>query len=146
VPADAQPSPGSSGSQDAGDEADAEADEASGVGGRRTAVPAAERRRAALILVALWRELARDLAVSVLGEERQVRDPALIDDLRTAAAAFRRTSGAGADSAGRDAPGAAAVGAFLRRLDGAGELLEANVRPELVLDGLLLGWPSTPPR
>jgi hypothetical protein len=33
------------------------------------------------------------------------------------------------------------VGAFLRRLDEAGELLEANVRPEIVLDALLLAWP-----
>jgi len=34
------------------------------------------------------------------------------------------------------------VADFLVRLDGAGELLEANVRPELILDSLLLAWPS----
>jgi len=37
---------------------------------------------------------------------------------------------------------AARLTAFLGRLDAAGELLEANVRPELVLDTLLLAWPS----
>jgi hypothetical protein len=70
----------------------------------------------------------RDLVVEALGEDRRVRDPALLDDLRATADRL----GAGA---------AAAAGSFLRRLDTAGELLEANVRPELVLDGLLLGWP-----
>ena len=51
------------------------------------------------------------------GDERQVRDPALLDDLR-AAAGDRRAAGSRARSA------------FTRpRLDAAGELLEANVRP-----------------
>ena len=103
--------------------ADADAD---AVG--RLSASAAERRRAAIALVGVWREIARDLVVTALGEDRRVRDPALLDDLR-----------ATADRLGDEA--AAAVGAFLRRLDTAGELLEANVRPELVLDGLLLGWP-----
>jgi hypothetical protein len=75
----------------------------------------------------LWRELARDLLVVALGEERQVRDPALLDDLRVAAASLGASG--------------ASLGAFLGRLDRAGELLEANVRPELVLDTLLLRWP-----
>jgi hypothetical protein len=97
--------------------------------GGRLSASAAERRRAAIALVGVWREVARDLVVVGLGEERRVRDPSLLDDLQAAA---RRI--------GDDAP--AAVGRFLRRLDGAGELLEANVRPELVLDGLLLGWPT----
>jgi hypothetical protein len=79
----------------------------------------------------LWRELARDLLVVVLGHDRQVRDPALLDDLRQAASDLSTP-----------APGeGAALGSFLARLDTAGELLEANVRPELVLDTLLLHWP-----
>ena len=105
------------------DEGDATEDAGAG----KTAVPAAERRRAAVVLVGLWRELARDLLVVTLGEERQVRDPGLLDDLRVAAGSL--------------GPGGSALGAFLGRLDGAGELLEANVRPELVLDTLLLHWP-----
>ena len=111
----------------AGEAADDDESEDDDGGAGRTAVPAAERRRAAAVIVGLWRELARDLLVVVLGQERNVRDPGLIDDLREAAAQL-------ADE-GR------ALGAFLGRLDAAGELLEANVRPELVLDTLLLGWP-----
>jgi len=87
---------------------------------------AAERRRSIGILLGLWRELARDLVVLAAGSERQVRDPALLDDLRTAARPDEAWEVAG----------------FLGRLDGAGELLEANVRPELILDSLLLAWPS----
>ncbi|HET7029862.1 MAG TPA: hypothetical protein VFI34_05090 [Candidatus Limnocylindrales bacterium] len=97
--------------------------------GGRLSASAAERRRAAIALVGVWRDLARDLAVAALGEARRVRDPGLLDDLDAAA-----------ERLGDGAP--AAIGAFLGRLDEAGELLEANVRPELVLDGLLLGWPQ----
>jgi DNA polymerase-3 subunit delta' len=104
-----------------------EGDAAEDAGGGKTSVPAAERRRAASVLVGLWRELARDLLIVTLGEERQVRDPALLDDLRVAAASLGSNG--------------AALGAFLGRLDEAGELLEANARPELVLDTLLLHWP-----
>ncbi len=112
-----------------GAEADAEEPADPGAGaGSATAVPAVERRRAAVILVGIWRDLARDLVVVLVGEARQVRDVGLLDDL---ADAGRRLAGSGP----------AAVGAFLGRLDAAGELLEANVRPELVLDGLLLHWP-----
>ncbi len=101
-----------------------------GEAGGRLSASAAERRRATIAVVGVWREIARDLVVTALGEDRRVRDPALLDDLRAAAGRLG------------DAPtAAAAIGRFLRRLDGAGELLEANVRPELVLDGLLLGWP-----
>jgi DNA polymerase III delta' subunit len=101
-------------------------------GAGKTAVPAAERRRAAMILVGLWRDLARDLLIVVLGDERQVRDPGLLDDLRR--------------TAERLGPGGASLGAFLGRLDVAGELLEANVRPELVLDTLLMHWPAATAR
>jgi DNA polymerase III subunit delta' len=103
---------------------------------------AAQRRHAAATIVSLWRDLARDLVVAALGIEREVRDPGLLDDLRAAATALgagqpgdRRAVGATPD------PVAAALTGFLARLDGAGELLEANVRPELVLDTLLLAWP-----
>jgi DNA polymerase-3 subunit delta' len=111
-------------------------------GARKTAVPAAERRRAATILVGLWRELARDLLLVTLGEERQVRDPGLLDDLRVAAANLGLGAGSERVSGTERMPDpAAGLGGFLGRLDTAGELLEANVRPELVLDTLLLHWP-----
>jgi hypothetical protein len=35
---------------------------------------------------------------------------------------------------------------FLARLDAIGELVEANARPELALDSLLLGWPQAASR
>ena len=127
---------GAGGSGGAGGDSDGgpdDGDAADEPGASKTAVPAAERRRAAGILIGLWRDIARDLLVVALGEERQVRDPGLLDDLRVAAEQIR--------SADPSTEGAA-LGAFLGRLDVAGELLEANVRPELVLDSLLLHWPS----
>ena len=96
-------------------------------GGPATA-SAAERRRGAAVLVAIWRDLARDLALVRLGEERGVRDPGLLDDLRAVAP--------GVDPA--------ALAAFLGRLDEIGELLEGNIRPDLAVDSLLLGWPAGP--
>jgi hypothetical protein len=87
-------------------------------------VPAAERRAAAIALLTIWRDVARDLALVGLGESAGVRQLDLLDDLEAAAA--------------RLGPGFAA--AQLRRLDVAGERLEGNVSPELVIDALALGW------
>lgn len=87
-------------------------------------VPPAERRAAALGLVAIWRDVARDLALVGLGQPGEVRQLDLLDDLEAAA--------------GRLAAGFAV--AQLRRLELAGERLEGNVSPELVIDGLALGW------
>jgi DNA polymerase-3 subunit delta' len=100
----------------------AEADEPRGA-----RAPASERRRAATTLVAIWRDLARDLAVAGLGDERLVRDAGLLDELRAAAGI----------STGE-------LTAFLERLDRSGELIEANASPELVLDVLVLSWPRRP--
>jgi DNA polymerase-3 subunit delta' len=85
-------------------------------------VPASERRAAALALVAVWRDVLRDLAAVGLGDGRLVRDLDLLDELEAAA------------------PGMPAgdVAMGLRRLDVAGERLEGNVSPELVLDVLAL--------
>lgn len=118
---------GEAGEDDEGTADSGDADEAAG----RGAASAAERRRAAGIVVGLWRDLTRDLLVVVLGEERQVRDAALLDDMRAAAARL-----------GQGTARSGALAAFLARLDAAGELLEANVRPELVLDALVLRWPT----
>ncbi|HET7704164.1 MAG TPA: hypothetical protein VFK35_12245 [Candidatus Limnocylindrales bacterium] len=115
-----------------GSEADADGGPESGEGSPRSAVPAAERRRAAGLVVGLWRELARDLLIVALEQERQVRDVGLLDDLRATASRLDPDRGR------------AAIAAHLGRLDAAGELLEANVRPELVLDTLLLAWSGGP--
>jgi DNA polymerase III delta' subunit len=87
-------------------------------------VPAAERRAAALALVGVWRSVVRDLALVRLEAPGRTHDPALLDDLEGAAGAL----------APEDA------GAHLRRLELAGERLEGNVSPELVLDDLALDW------
>ena len=94
---------------------------------RDTRAPASERRRAATTLVAIWREVARDLAVAGLGDERLVRDAGLLDELRATAGITPLE-----------------LGAFLERLDRSGELIEANASPELVLDVLVLSWPRLP--
>ena len=94
-------------------------------GGRDARAPAAERRRAATTLVAIWRDVARDLVLVGLGEERRLRDPTLLDDLR---------------AAGLPAP---QVTAFLERLDRTAELIDGNVSPELAIDVLVLAWPRT---
>ncbi len=87
-------------------------------------VPAAERRAAALALVAIWRDVARDLALVGLGERGDVRQVDLLDDLEAAAGRLPATFAA----------------SQLRHLDLAGERLEGNVSPELVIDALALGW------
>jgi hypothetical protein len=94
---------------------------------RDTRAPASERRRAATTLVSIWRDVARDLAVAGLGDERLVRDTALLDELRGAAGIST-----------------AELAAFLERIDRSGELIEANASPELVLDVLVLSWPRRP--
>ena len=91
---------------------------------RDARAPASERRRAAAALVEIWRDLTRDLVLVGLGEERRLRDPGILDDLRAA-------SGLTVDE----------LGPFLARLDRTAELIEANVSPELALDVLLLAWP-----
>ena len=102
---------------------DGDEDEATG-SGRDARAPAAERRRAAAVFVEVWRDLTRDLALVVHGEERRLRDPGLLDDLR----AVTDLS-------------ASELGGFLARLDRTMEMIEANVSPELAIDVLLLAWP-----
>jgi DNA polymerase-3 subunit delta' len=94
---------------------------------RDTKAPASERRRAAMTLVGIWRDVARDLTVVGLGDDRLVHDPGLLDELRAAAGITT-----------------AELGSFLERLDRSGELIDANASPELVLDVLVLGWPRLP--
>jgi DNA polymerase III subunit delta' len=145
VAAPIEAAPIGTGPPGSGDESGAVDDELVEPGATKTSVPAAERRRAASILVGLWRELARDLLLVTLGVDRQVRDPGLLDDLRVAAATLGAPLETGPMRPDPAVDGATeaggGLGPFLGRLDEAGELLEANVRPELVLDVLLLQWP-----
>jgi hypothetical protein len=104
---------------------------------------AAERRRATAIVIGLWRDLARDLLLVRLDDERHVRDPGLLDDLRVAADRLDQMPDAPGEPVTNTATPDAAIAAFLTRLDAVGELVEANARPELALDGLLLGWPRS---
>jgi DNA polymerase III delta' subunit len=120
-PAGAAQDPAAPGASDV--EPDVDADEAT-ASGRDARAPAAERRRAAAILVEVWRDLTRDLALVVHGEERRLRDPGLLDDLR----AVTEIS-------------PSELGDFLARLDLTSEMIEANVSPELAIDVLLMAWP-----
>ena len=104
---------------------DSEADDASDAAeSPAVRASATERRRATAALIEIWRDVARDLLLVELGEERRLRDPALLDDLR---------------AVGAMPP--ADLRAFIARLARTAELLEANVSPELALDALLLAWP-----
>ena len=105
------------------------AGEANTAPGFRLAAP--ERRRAALTLIRIWQDLARDLALAGIGERRRIRDVALLEELEAAVTRL----------AGRDGRAAAA---FLARLARSAELLEGNVAPELILDVLVLAWPAPP--
>jgi len=106
------------------DDGDGTADPDAPTAGPTLRVPAAERRAAALALVTIWRDVVRDLTLVAMGEPGDVRQVDLLDDLE--AAARRLPMGFAATQ--------------LRRLDIAGERLEGNVSPELVVDALLLGW------
>ncbi|HEX8025799.1 MAG TPA: hypothetical protein VF484_06325, partial [Candidatus Limnocylindrales bacterium] len=72
----------------------------------------------------VWRSVARDLALVRLAAPSRTHDPAILDDLEAAAEAVTPAD----------------AGEQLRRLEQAGERLEGNVSPELVLDDLALGW------
>ena len=94
-------------------------------GAARKGPSAPERRRAVEILLGLWGDVARDLALVGSGGARSVRDTVLLEELTATSAVIL--------------PGAAA--AFLARSAQAAELLASNVSPELLLDVLVLAWP-----
>jgi len=78
------------------------------------------------VLIAVWVDVARDLALVSAGERAPLRDPTLLEEYEAIA---------------RDVPTDEPT-AFIARLGRAGELLEVNVAPELLLDSLVLAWPS----
>jgi DNA polymerase-3 subunit delta' len=104
------------------DDLDASIDEEAGP----ARIPAVERRRGVEILLGLWADVARDLALAGSGGARSVHDTVLLDELSAISVAIP--------------PGSAA--AFLVRAARSAELLAGNVSPELVLDALALSWPS----
>jgi hypothetical protein len=122
----AAPVPDRSSDQAAGASSGDDAEPAAG--GNRAVAPQ-ERRRAAIALVQVWQDVARDLALVGLGEAARIRDLGLLDELQAAAAAMGPER--------RRHPGA-----FLADLQRAAELLEGNVSPELVIDVLVLRWRS----
>ena len=95
--------------------------------GPARAIPPARRRRAAEALIAVWMDVARDLAL--VGAEGR-RPSAIRTSLRSPSAA---ASGLG-DGAARPASWPA--------LERGAELVAGNVSPELVLDSLALAWPE----
>jgi hypothetical protein len=103
------------GSTEAPDEPDAQAAKA----------PAVERRRAVEVLLGLWADVARDVALVGAGGARSAHDTVLLDELTAVATAIP--------------PGAAAT--FLARAARSAELLASNVSPELILDSVALAWP-----
>ncbi|MFL5685911.1 MAG: DNA polymerase III subunit [Chloroflexota bacterium] len=94
-------------------------------GGGPARAPAAERRRAAEALIALWTDIARDVALCQRGLDASVRDLGLLDEVR----------GVGVDV------DPDALHAFIDRLGQAAVLVAGNASPELVLDDLALAWP-----
>jgi DNA polymerase III subunit delta' len=85
----------------------------------------AERRAAAAQLLAIWRDLARDLALVAHGGRSEVREHELLDEMAAASSAVGR----------------GALVAFLARLDDMERALDSYANPELMLDVLLLAWP-----
>jgi DNA polymerase-3 subunit delta' len=94
--------------------------------GKGRPIPAAERRRAAEVLLTLWMDVARDVVLVGSGGGRSVHDTALLDELTGISRAIP--------------PGSAAR--FLERAARSAELLASNVSPELILDALALAWPQ----
>ena len=89
----------------------------------------AERRSAAATLLEVWASVGRDLAVARVGGVRQLRELAMVDEVRAAAPAVS----------------AATLGAFLARLSEIAAQLDENLNPELALDVLALSWPRAEP-
>ena len=107
----------------AGDTAD-DPDTGSSIGSART--PATERRRAAEALIAVWVDLARDIALCQRGLAADVREVGLLDETTAAAGRITRND----------------ITSFLERLGRAAVLVRSNVSPDLVVDDLAVHWPG----
>jgi DNA polymerase III delta' subunit len=92
--------------------------------GPRRASPA-ERRGAVTAVLAVWRDVARDLAVAARGGRRELRQHELLEEL----------SAAGSSLAPAD------MARFLGRIETVSRAIDQYANPELALDALLLEWP-----
>jgi DNA polymerase III subunit delta' len=86
-----------------------------------------ERRRAVHLIIEVWRDLGRDLAVAGHGHGRGVRNLDQLDELMALASAIDGSS----------------LRQFLDRLDRLMLAVEGYANPELTLDVLLLAWPRS---
>ncbi len=84
-----------------------------------------ERRRAVQLIIEVWRDVGRDLAIASHGHGKGVRDLDQLDELLALAARVE----------------ASALRRFLDRLDRLMLAVEGYASPELTLDALLLSWP-----
>jgi hypothetical protein len=106
-------------------EDDQAAPEAEPRAARGRAMQPAPRRQAALRLLALWRDLGRDLALAAAGARAEISRLDLVDELERAAM--------GLDRGG--------IAAFLGRVDVLAGAIDAYANPDLVVDVLALAWP-----
>ena len=90
-----------------------------------TRLQPAERRRAVALLIDVWRDLGRDLAIAARGGGRGVRDLEQLDELLATTASIDQV----------------ALRHFLDRLDRLMLAIEGYASPELMLDAMLLAWP-----
>jgi DNA polymerase-3 subunit delta' len=86
----------------------------------------AQRRAAVSQVLSNWRDLARDMVVAAHGGRAELRQPELISELTAAAADLDR----------------AQLTDFVARLDSSISALDAYANPELLLDTLVLAWPT----
>jgi DNA polymerase-3 subunit delta' len=84
-----------------------------------------ERRRAVQLVIEVWRDLGRDLAIAAHGYPRGIRDLDQLEELLAVAPRMDRR----------------ALRRFLDRLDRLMLAVEGYASPELTLDALLLSWP-----
>jgi DNA polymerase III delta' subunit len=110
----------------AADEAAAEAAEAAPDDPAEPRLAAADRRAAAGVLLDVWASVGRDLAAAQAGAMGQLREIALLDEVRVLGPAVRP----------------AAIAGFLRRLAAVDAQLDENANAELALDVLALSWPQ----
>jgi DNA polymerase-3 subunit delta' len=89
----------------------------------------AARRRAASLVIDVWRDVGRDLAVAVSAGPHAVRDLDQLEEIRVTATNV----------------GPSALHDFLDRLDRSMLAIEGYANPELTLDILLLAWPRVAP-
>ena len=89
-------------------------------------LPPRSAAAASRTILGLWADVARDLVLAETGGLRSVRDTVMLEELTAISRVI--------------APGAAVT--FLGRAARSAELLASNVSPELILDSLVLAWPS----